>query len=160
MLNSINLTFEFASHKQNSGEHAQYSWGPKIGHAQNRTLLDLPSVWPWNIWGRDYISVWCQYKRFFSFCLFPFLFCSANRVRKLKVHCNRTQVSSIFQNIQHAMTIWRHILNLWNGWKKWIRQCFWSSVRLVEAALFLSRTPLVAVPSCPPQPVLYCSLKN
>ena len=49
---------------------------------------------------------------FFSFCLFPFLFYWANRVRKLKVHYNRTQVSSIFQNIQLAITIWRHILNL------------------------------------------------
>ena len=106
--------------------------------------------------------MWWQYKRFFfSFCLFPFfLFCWANRVRKLKVHYNRTQVSSIFQNMQLAITIWRHILNLWNGWKKWIRQCFWSSVRLVETALFLSRTPLVAVPSLPPQPVLYYRLKN
>ena len=48
-----------------SGEHEQYSWGPKIGHAQNRTLPDLLSICPWNIWLRDYISGWCLFVSFF-----------------------------------------------------------------------------------------------
>ena len=59
---------------------------PVCTHAQNRTLSDLPSAWPWEIWDRDY-SITSSGNLNFSFSLMYSFF----------VHLETQQFAGIFK---------------------------------------------------------------
>ena len=51
-LESENLTRNDHSYEQHGGQRMM---GRPVFRASNRTLPDLPSAWPWEIWVRDYL---------------------------------------------------------------------------------------------------------